>query len=113
MESILITIKKSLGIEKDYDGFDTEIIMGINSAFTSLNQLGIGPSTGYKIVSIEDNWEDFLGDVLNLESVKTYVFLKTRLVFDPPSNSFLISAITNQITELEWRLKIQADPPIV
>jgi len=109
MDSILLTIKKMLGIETDYDGFDVDIIVGINSAFMSLNQLGVGPEIGYGITTIDDEWADFLVADTNLEGVKSYVYLKTRLLFDPPSNSFLVDAITKQITELEWRLNVQAD----
>lgn len=113
MESILLTIKKMLGIQTDYDGFDVDIIVGINTAFMSLNQLGVGPSEGYSITGIEEKWSDFLGILTNLEAIKTYIFLKVRLTFDPPSNSFLVDAVNNQLTELEWRLTVQAEPPVV
>ena len=109
MDSILLTIKKMLGIETDYDGFDVDIIVGINSAFMSLNQLGVGPEIGYSITTIDDEWADFLVAATNLEGVKSYIYLKTRLLFDPPSNSFLVDSISKQISELEWRLNVQAD----
>lgn len=104
MESILLTIKKMLAIESDFDGFDTDIIVAINTAFMSLNQLGIGPEDGYSINDTEKKWSDYFGAKINLEGVKTYIYLKTRLIFDPPSNSFLVDAIARQIEELEHRL---------
>lgn len=113
MDSILLTVKSSLGVEIDYEGFDTEIILAINTAFMTLNQLGVGPTEGYKITNFEDAWTDFLAaDVINLEAVKTFVQLKSRLIFDPPPNSFLVEAINREITQLEWRLTVQAEPPI-
>ena len=112
MDSILLTIKKLLGIENDYDGFDNDIILAINTAFMSLNQLGVGVEEGYSISGIADVWSDFLLTSTNLEGVKSYIYLKTRLLFDPPTNSFLIEAINRQIEELGWRLLIQADPLI-
>ena len=109
MDSILTSIKKLLGIDETYEHFDGDIIIFINSALMSLNQLGIGPSTGFTISGKEDLWSDFIGIRKDLESVKTYVYLKTRLTFDPPQNSFLVEAIKNQLTELEWRLNTQAE----
>jgi len=79
----------------------------------SLNQLGVGPLEGYSISGIEEKWSDFLGAVTNVEAIKSYIYLKVRLLFDPPSNSFLVEAINNQILELEWRLAVQVEPPVV
>lgn len=109
MESILNTLKKPLGVPIEMTNFDDELIMHINSALMSVQQLGIGPITGFSISSSEDIWEDLLGDRLDLEGVKTYLYLKVRLVFDPPQNSFLVEAIKSQITELESRLNTQAE----
>lgn len=112
MDSILLSIKNALGIESDYDGFDAEIIFGINTAFMLLNQLGVGPSVPYKITDDTAVWTDFLG-TSNLEAAKTYVQLKVRLLFDPPANSFLVDAINKNISELEWRLTTQVEfPPV-
>jgi hypothetical protein len=110
MDSILGTIKKSLGIEDAFDGFDNDIILGINTALMSLNQIGIGPTEGYSITDSTQTWTDFLGDSTNVEAVKSHIGLKVRLLFDPPTNSFLIEAIKNQITEIEWRLAVQTSP---
>lgn len=116
MLTILGSIKQLLGIPEDVTIFDTEIIMGINSALMSLNQLGIGPDAGFMIKGYLETWEELLGTVINLESVKTFVYLKTRLVFDPPSTGHLVEAINRQIQELEWRIAVQkeeSEEPIV
>lgn len=107
--SILTSIKKLLGIEADYTHFDQDIVMYINSAFSTLAQLGVGPTTGFRIEDDQADWNNFVGDRLDLELVKTYVYLKVRLIFDPPQNSFLVDSIKNQISEHEWRLNVQAE----
>ena len=109
MESILTTTKKLLGIEEDYTHFDTEIILNINSALFVLNQLGVGPPEGFVITGNADTWTDFLSDRTYLEAVKTYVYLKVRLTFDPPQMGYLVDAITKQISELEWRIEVMAN----
>lgn len=108
MDSILSTIKKMLGIEDDYTHFDTDIIIHINTIFTILNQLGVGPPEGFSITDNTSKWADFKVHG-SMESIKTYIYLRVRLLFDPPSNSFLVEAIKNQIQELEWRLNVQAE----
>lgn len=108
-ESILTSIKKLLGIGESDESFDTDIIMSINSALMALNQLGVGDTAGFYISSKDDLWEDLLGDRTDLEAVKIYIYLKVRLMFDPPQNSFLVDSIKNQITELEFRINIQAE----
>lgn len=109
MESILTSIKKLLGITEEYEHFDSDIILHINSVFMVLNQLGVGPKEGFSISDKEDLWEDYITEGLNLEAVKTYVFLRVRLIFDPPQSSAVIEAINRTINELEWRLNIQAE----
>lgn len=104
IDSILTSIKKLLGITEDYTQFDPDIVIHINSAFTSLLQLGVGPEEGFVISGSEAEWGDFLGTRTDVEAVKTYVYLKTRLFFDPPQTGYLIEAYNKQITELEWRL---------
>ena len=110
MENILDSIKKLLGIDEADLNFDQELIMHINSVFMVLNQLGVGPVGGFKISSNEEVWTDFVGTRLDLESVKSYIFLKVRLLFDPPQNSFLVGSIEKQIEEQEWRLQVQVEP---
>ena len=110
MDSILTSIKKLLGIGEDYTHFDEDIIMYINNAFFILNQLGVGPDEPFTISDSSSSWTDFTGDS-NIESVRTYVFCRVKLVFDPPSNSSLLSAIERQRDELEWRLNVSEDTP--
>lgn len=109
MESILTSIKKLLGIAADYEQFDTDIIIHINSAFSTLTQLGVGPSGGFVIQDETSTWSDFTADDPRLEFVKTYIYLKVRLVFDPPTTGSVIEAIKQNISEYEWRLMIAAD----
>lgn len=109
-ENILSSIKTLLGIQETDFNFDDEIIMSINSVFMTLNQLGVGPTTVFKIVDESATWTSFFGTNTDLESVKSYVYLKVRMLFDPPQNSFLVDAIERQITEFEWRLQVQTEP---
>jgi hypothetical protein len=113
MESILVSIRSGLGIEADFDGFDSEIIMAINNAIFSLNQLGIGPDGGFSITGIDETWDQLFDTVPNLEAAKSYILLKTRLEFDPPTTSFLVDAIDRQILEAGWRLMVEVDPDVV
>lgn len=108
-QSILLTVKKMLGIAEEYHAFDLDIIIHINSVFLTLNQLGVGPDKPFQIVDESEIWSDFV-DVKEVPGVQTYVYLKTRLLFDPPTNSFLVDAIQKQIAELEWRMNVQVDP---
>ena len=109
MESILISIKKLLGIAEEYTHFDQDVMININSALMTLNQLGIGPSNGFVVQDNGTMWSDFIGGRTDLEAIKTYVYLKTRLTFDPPQSGFLVEAINKQIAELEWRLNVQVE----
>lgn len=109
-DSILTTIKKLLGIEAEYTQFDPDVIININAAIMTLRQLGVGPQEGFSIDGDEQTWQDLLGDSLDFESAKTYIFLKTKIVFDPPSSSYVLEAYKEQIKEAEWRLMEQADP---
>jgi len=102
--SILTSTKKILGIAKEYTAFDLDIITHINAAFSILNQLGVGPVEGFMIEDAGTDWEEFTVPMNQLNLVRTYVFLKVRLLFDPPVTSFLIEATTKQIEEYEWRL---------
>lgn len=103
-DSILDSTKKALGLDVGYTAFDIDVMMHINSVFATLTQLGIGPDEGYEIEDSSDNWVDFIGTEKRLNPVKTYVYLRVRLLFDPPPTSFLVSALQNQVQELEWRL---------
>lgn len=107
MDRILDSIKQLLGIPMEVTAFDAEIVIGINSALMEVNQLGIGPIDSFKIEGHLETWDQVLGTAINLEGVKTFVYLKTKLVFDPPGTAHLIEAINRQIKELEWRLVAQ------
>ena len=105
-ESILTSVKKVLGLDDDYTAFDPDIIMFINSAFSTLNQLGLGPDTGFSITDKDTTWDAFIGTDDRLNSVKIYVYLKVRSMFDPPQTQYLVEAMKQQIQELEWRLNV-------
>lgn len=110
-ESILTSIKKLLGIEADYKHFDADLIMHINSVFSILAQLGVGPANGFSITGADEAWSEFVGTDSNLFSlVKSYMHLKVKLLFDPPLSSAVIDSINRQISEFEWRLFVAADP---
>lgn len=109
MESILTSIKKLLGIEEDYTHFDPDITMLINSALNSMHQLGIGWANGFQISDKTTKWSDLTDDERQIGMAKEYVYIKTRLVFDPPSNSFVVDALTKQLSEIEWRLNVSAE----
>ena len=109
MDSILTSIKKMLGIEASYEHFDADIIMHINSAFVVLQQLGVGPKNAYRITSDAETWDDFFGETEDIEMVKSYVYLKVKMMFDPPLGSTVMDAYNKQIAEFEWRLNSAAD----
>ena len=111
-DSILVSTKKLLGITQEQTDFDTDIIITINTAFSILHDLGIGPSEGFSIDGASSTWSSYISDnVVLLEKVKTYVYLKTRLYFDPPTNSFLLDSMKSLVQELEWRLNSNVDYP--
>ena len=109
MDSILNSVKKMLGIEPDYTHFDSDITMHINAVFMILTQMGVGPVNGFVIYDSKAVWTDFVPDQIKVESIKTYVFLKVKLIFDPPLNSAVLEAMNRMISELEWRLNINHD----
>lgn len=105
-ESILTSTKKILGLAQDYTAFDLDVITHINAAFSILNQLGVGQVEGFFIEDEAAVWGDFIVPLNQLSLVKTYVFLKVRILFDPPATSYLIQAANDQIKEYEWRLNV-------
>lgn len=109
MDSILTSIKKLLGISEDYTQFDVDIIMHINSVFLNLTQLGVGPEEGFSIEDDTADWEDFIEDNIQLQAVKSYMYLKVKLLFDPPLSSAVIESTNRMIAELEWRLNVAVD----
>lgn len=107
--SILISTKKILGLAEDYTAFDLDIITHINTAFSTLTQLGVGPVEGFMIEDERAEWDDYLNDDNQLNSVRSYVFLRVRQLFDPPTTSYLIDAMEKQIEQLEWRLNVHRE----
>lgn len=108
-DSILNDIKKALGITEDYTAFDQEIILHTNTAIMFAEQLGLPP---FKITGKAETWDQYLAGITkNLEAVKTYLYLQVRLVFDPPANSFVVTAIEKQLQEYAWRINIQKEIP--
>lgn len=103
-QSILLTIKKMLGIAEEYHAFDLDIITHINSVFLFLYQFGIGPETPYQITDEDQTWSEFQTDI---PGIPTYIYLRVRLLFDPPTNSFLVDSMKEQIKEFEWRFDMQ------
>lgn len=108
MDSILTSIKKLLGIAEEYEQFDADIIMHINTVFMILNQMGVGPKEAFSISDSSSTWDEFTNDS-DFEAVKSYVYMKVRLMFDPPLSSAVTEAINRNINELEWRLYVSAD----
>lgn len=109
MDSILTSIKKLLGIDEEYTQFDDDIIMHINTVFLNLTQLGVGPPEGFGIEDDATTWEDFIEDNMQLQAVKTYMYLKVKLLFDPPLSSSVIESMNRMISELEWRLNVAVE----
>ena len=110
MDSILTSIKKLLGIGEEYEQFDVDIIIHINSVFTILKRLGVGPEEGFRITGATEVWSDFLSeDDKHFDAVKTYVYQKVKLIFDPPDRTAVLDAYKAQIAEFEWTLNVEAE----
>jgi hypothetical protein len=106
-ESILISTKKILGLDAAITAFDLDVMTHINTAFSTLYQLGVGPDTGFSIEDDTKVWQDFIsGDEVIVNACKTYVYLRVRLLFDPPTTSFVLAAQKEQLQEYEWRISI-------
>lgn len=108
--SILTSVKKLLGLTEDYTEFDSDIIMCINSAIGVLTQCGVGPVEGFRVTSKDETWEQFVGEDARFEMVRTYIFLKAKIVFDPPTSSTVLECYKEQIKETEVRLNYLVDP---
>lgn len=106
-DSILTSTKKILGISADYTAFDLDIVVHINSVFSVLQQLGIGPTGGFSIEDADGTWSQYLGDDPGLNLVRSYMYLKVRMLFDPPGTSFHLESMNKMIQEAEWRLNLQ------
>lgn len=108
-ESILNSIKKLIGIDTDDNSFNTDLMIHINSVFFILQQLGVGPDKPFSITGDGETWSDFVSDVDEINAVKTYVYMKTRIVFDPPTNGTIMESLKEAINEYEFRLNITGD----
>lgn len=109
-DSILDTIKKLLGLDPEYTAFDRDVIVHINSTFMTLNDLAVGPAQPFVLTDSSQKWSDFFGSQpFSLEAVKSYIYLKVRLLFDPPGTSFAIAAMEKQAEEYAWRLNVRAE----
>ena len=111
MDSILTSIKKLLGYGEESTHFDADIIMHINSVFSDLAQIGVGPAEGFSISDANITWKSYTDDDPLIANVKQYIYLKVRLVFDPPTNSSVLAAMERSIDKLEWRLNVASDKP--
>lgn len=109
MESILTSIKKLLGIAEEYEHYDADLIMHINSVFMILRQLGVGPAEGFRIDDDSATWDEFTSDAVELELVKSYMQLRVKLLFDPPLSSSVMESMNRMINEFEWRLNVACD----
>lgn len=109
MDSVLNSIKKMIGLDEENTHFDTDVMIHINSVFADLKQIGVGPAEGFRITGTFETWSDFTSDKIDIESVKTYMYLRVRLLFDPPTTSALVEAMTKQADKLEWRLNVAAE----
>lgn len=109
-ESILTSIKKLLGITEEYEHFDQDLIIHINSVLSVLTQLGVGPSEGFSIEDENATWDDFIPEDKRLSSIRSYVYMKVKLLFDPPLSSSVMESMNRMISEFEWRLNVAAEP---
>lgn len=109
IESILTSIKKLIGIAEEYEYFDADLIIHINSVFMILRQLGVGPDDGFFIEDSSAIWSDYTDDEVLYNAVKSYMAFKVRMMFDPPQSSAVTEAINKEISELEWRLLMVAE----
>lgn len=108
--SILNDVKEAIGIMPDYTVFDQTLIMHINSVFMILHQMGVGPDAGFRLSSGNETWDEFMpSSNIDFESVKSYICMKVRLLFDPPSSSSHMDCIKQAIQEFEWRLNFESE----
>ena len=109
-ESIFESIKSLLGPDASYDVFDQDILIHINTAISVLTQLGVGPATGFMVTGPDETWQDFIGDDKTLQMVKSYIYMKVKMIFDPPTNSSVLKAYEEACKEYEWRINVEVDP---
>ncbi len=111
MDSILTSVKKLLGIAEEYTQFDADILIHINSVFLTLHELGVGPESGFAVDDDYTRWTDFIDDnPLLLNAVKSYMYLKVKMLFDPSLTSSVTELMKEEAKELEWRMNVLVDP---
>lgn len=108
-ESILVSIKHLLGVLADDTSFDQDILANVNAALSTLTQIGIGPEYGLLVEGEQTKWTEFVSEIAEYQAAKMYVYTRTRLAFDPPTNSFVVNELRNQMEEYHWRLSIMAE----
>lgn len=108
MDKILASIKKQLGVN-DSVQFDSQIVMVINTAISALTQIGIGPAEGFLLTETDADWVDFIGEGPSFISAQSYIYCKSKILFDPPANQTLLNALQRQADELEWRLRTEKE----
>lgn len=108
MGGILEDIKSMLGIEKEDTAFDIEVLLHTNSAIATLTQLGVGPPDGYEVTGYTNLWSELLLERKDLNDVKSYIYIRVRLIYDPPANSYLVKSYEEQAKELEWRIEVKS-----
>ena len=115
IESILISIRKQIGLDENCKDFDADLIIHINSAFMNLKQIGVGPDEGYSIQDTSEVWEDYIDTDANpelktlLSAIKTFIYLKVRLAFDPPQGGAVLEHMNKMLAETEWRINVEAE----
>lgn len=108
-DSILTSVKQALNILPTDSSFDQDVIMFVNGAFSDLNQLGVGPDSGFMIEGADETWDAFLGNDPRLNNIKTYIYLATRMLFDPPTTGYLVTAMKEQLQEHAWRINVRRE----
>lgn len=108
-DSILLTIKEMLGLSKTYPAYNTDVIRNINGSLFTLMQLGVGPSTGFRITGESETWNDYIGDRKDLDAVVNFIYIKARIVFDPPTSAAVLQALKEEAKEYEYRLNTQVE----
>ena len=106
--SILNDVKEAVGIVQDYTVFDNQLIICINSVFSTLHQLGIGPEEGFYIDGSETKWEDYV-ESKRFDFIRSYMIMKVHVMFDPPTSSVAMEALEKQIAEYEWRINSEVE----
>lgn len=109
-KSILKTIRKKVGLTMEDDSFDEDLLVDINSCCSYLSQIGVTTFDHFVVDSVDQTWDDCIPDIAHLEDIKTFIWIRVKLAFDPPTNSFLVENLKEQLREAEWRINVAVDP---